>query len=148
MSENKTDNKVFPTGAQRSKDADGVRYDLISWIGHRRLAETYKEGAIKYGDWNWLKGFPLSDLLNHVEKHLNQYKAGDSSEDHLAHAAWGLYAMMHFEETRLDLVDIITRPQWVKWQHIKFQAEAEQRGIQNKTPRRTRRTKRNSAVST
>lgn len=84
----------------------GVRYDLISPIGLRRIAETYAEGSQKYGDHNWLKGMPASDLLNHALAHLNDFKRGDTSEDHLAHAAWNLIAMMHFQETRPDMMDL------------------------------------------
>ena len=86
------------TGAVRSSDADNERYDLISPIGMRRLAETYCEGARKYGDFNWEKGFPVSDILNHAIRHTYLYLSGDRSEDHLAHAAWGLFAAMHSEE--------------------------------------------------
>jgi len=30
---------------------------------------------------------------------------GDRTEDHLAHAAWNIFALMHFEETRPELID-------------------------------------------
>jgi hypothetical protein len=90
---------VFPTGAVRSTDANGVRYDLVSVVGLRRLASTYAEGAAKYGAGNWRKGFPFSDLINHLQNHIELFKAGDASEDHLAHAAWGLFTLMDFQET-------------------------------------------------
>jgi hypothetical protein len=48
----------------------------------------------------------VSNLLNHALAHLNAYIAGDRSEDHMAHAAWNLFAVMEFEETRPDLVDV------------------------------------------
>ncbi len=99
----------FKSGAVRSADAISTRYDLISPIGLRRLAETYAEGALKYSDNNWLKGFPASDILNHLMKHIDQFRLGDKSEDHLAHAAWGLFALMHFQETRPDLMEL---PPW------------------------------------
>jgi len=99
--------KQFDSGAIRSSSADSVRYDLISPIGIRRLAETYAEGAIKYGPGNWLKGIPTSDLFNHAVRHLYLWLAGDTSEDHLAHAAWNIFAIMHFEETRPELIDIL-----------------------------------------
>src|SRR5688572_10310175 len=38
------------------------RFDLISHVGMRRLAETYKEGEIKYGAYNVEKGMPIHDL--------------------------------------------------------------------------------------
>ena len=99
----------FPTGAMRSGDADQQRYDLISPVGLRRLAETYAEGAAKYGDRNWENGFPASVVINHALRHLNLWLDGDTHEDHLAHAAWNLFALMHFEELRPETIDIPAR---------------------------------------
>ena len=93
----------FSTGAVRSADRVGERYDLISPIGMRRRAQTCDEGAKKYSDFNWEKGMPVNDLLNHVIGHIFMYLAGDRSEDHLAHAGWGLDAAMHSEELWPDL---------------------------------------------
>ena len=99
----------FPTGAQRSGDAESERYDLITPIGLRRLAETYAEGAARHGERNWELGMPASALINHAMRHINLWMDGDDSEDHLAHAAWNLLGCMHFEETRPDLIDIPTQ---------------------------------------
>jgi len=96
----------YPSGAVRSTDAKDVRYDLISPVGLRRLAETYAEGAAKYSDRNWEKGMPASSLLNHAIRHVFLYLAGDRREDHLAHAAWGLLAVMHFEEVMPEMIDL------------------------------------------
>jgi hypothetical protein len=87
----------FSTGAERSSDAEATRYDLISPIGLEAVARTCAEGAAKYGDWNWEAGMPASDLLNHALRHIYKYLAGDRSEDHLPHAAWGLLAAIHSE---------------------------------------------------
>lgn len=94
----------FASGAVRGTDASGTRFDLISPVALEALAETYAEGAAKYGDDNWLKGIPTSDLLNHALRHLNMWQRGDTSEPHLAHAAWNVLAMIHFERTRPELV--------------------------------------------
>lgn len=102
----------FKSGAVRGKESFKRfphRFDLISPIGERRLAETYGEGSIKYGDNNWLKGIPLSNLLNHAKDHINRYLVGDTTEDHLAHAAWNLFAAMHMEEVKPELNDLINR---------------------------------------
>lgn len=88
----------FDTGAVRSDDVEGVRYDLVTPIGLRRVAETCQEGAQKYDDYNWERGMPISDLLNHAISHLYNYLAGDRTEDHLGHAAWGCLAACHSEE--------------------------------------------------
>jgi len=105
--------KQFETGAVRSGEtAQGnktARYDLISSVGLRRIAETYGEGAIKYGDHNWRKGIPLSNIMNHAIAHIVAYLSGDSSEDHLAHAAWNIIAAMETEELRPQMNDLYFR---------------------------------------
>lgn len=94
----------FSTGAVRSNDKAGVRYDLISPIGLRRIAETYKEGYDKYGPFNWERGMPISDILNHAIAHIYTFLSGvESGEDDLAHATWNLLAAMHMEETHPNL---------------------------------------------
>jgi len=103
--------RQFESGAVRSTDADHVRFDLITPIGLRRLAETCAEGASKYGDRNWEKGMPASVMLNHAIRHIYLYLQGDRSEDHLAHAAWNLLGVCHFEETKPELIDIPARKQ-------------------------------------
>lgn len=103
----KTQSK-FASGAVRGVDFP-ERFDLINPTGLRRLAETYGEGTLKYGDENWLKGIPNKNLMNHLMKHLNSYMLGDKSEDHLAHAAWGLFAIMHNEELLPKMNNITTR---------------------------------------
>ena len=88
----------FNTGAVRSSDAEATRYDLISPIGLEAVARTCAEGAAKYSDYNWERGMPVGDLLNHALRHIYRYLAGDRSEDHLPHAAWGLLAAIHSEQ--------------------------------------------------
>ena len=101
----------FPSGAVRSADADDVRYDLITPVGLRRLAETCAEGAAKYGDVNWQKGIPASQMLNHAIRHLYLWLAGDDREDHLAHAAWNILGVCHFEERLPEMIDVPARQQ-------------------------------------
>jgi hypothetical protein len=97
----------FETGAVRSADKNHVMYQLISPIGMRRLAETMKEGFDKYGAYNWERGMPIGDILNHAIDHIYAYLANPDpkarSEDDLAHAAWNLFAAMHMEESHPNL---------------------------------------------
>lgn len=88
----------FGTGAVRSDTAEAFRFDLISPIGLREVARTCAEGAEKYGDWNWEKGMPVGDLLNHAIAHIYQFLEGDRSEPHLPHAAWNLLAAIHSDQ--------------------------------------------------
>ncbi len=89
---------VSLNGPTRSTDADATQYALVCPTGLKRLAETYAEGATKYAPDNWALGLPINDTLNHVLRHLNEYRLGNEDEDHLAHAAWGLFTLMHLED--------------------------------------------------
>jgi len=104
----------FESGSERQA-LNKVRYDLISAVALKRLAETYAEGATKYGDRNWEKGQPFSVLINHARDHINDFIAQQqnlpmnvSEEDHLAHAAWNLFAIMHFQATKPKMNDLLS----------------------------------------
>lgn len=86
---------TFDSGAVRSADADATRYDLISPIALEAWAKTCAEGAAKYGDFNWERGMPAHDLLNHALRHIYMFLGGDRSEDHLPHALWNVGAAIH-----------------------------------------------------
>ena len=106
----------FESGAVRGPGVAGqknfpARFGLISPVGLRRIAETYGEGSGKYGDYNWEKGIPTKSLMDHAMAHINQYNLGDRSEDHLAHAAWNLIAIMHNEELLPEMCDLKRRVQ-------------------------------------
>jgi hypothetical protein len=96
-------NRKFESGAERSGDAEATRYDLISPIALRTLAETYAEGAAKYGEANWELGMPAHDLLNHAIRHIFLFLSGDRSEPHLPHAFWNVGAAIHSLEAWPEL---------------------------------------------
>lgn len=108
--------EVIPGGAVRSPESAGqregkppARFDLamMNTVAMRRWAETFGEGVAKgYKPNGWMKGFPESNLLEHLTAHLNMFLAGDKSEDHLAHAFWNLGTWMWMQENRPDLMDL------------------------------------------
>lgn len=55
-------------------------------------------GAERYGERNWLKGMPVSRLLNHALAHIYEHLAGKTDEDHLGHAAANLLMACHSDE--------------------------------------------------
>jgi hypothetical protein len=98
------------TGAVRSKLFPSIgefplRLDLMmaNDVAMRRIGETYGEGSLKYGDDNWKKGFPRSVMISHCLEHIRLYMAGNTDEDHLAHAAWNLMSQMWFDEKKPEL---------------------------------------------
>ena len=82
----------FDSGAVRSADAAHLDFTSLPLIGLLAVARTSGEGAEKYGRYNYMKGMPVHDLLNHVLRHIILFILGDRSEPHLEHAAWGLLA--------------------------------------------------------
>lgn len=125
--------ETFNSGAKRSERK--FRYDLIPKVALDRLAKRFTGevigphegdkwatgGALKYGECNWEKGLPTSDVINHIYDHLSNYVDafrnglkrfnGDmnyvlkgmnhhtSKDDDLAGAMWGLVVLMHQEAT-------------------------------------------------
>lgn len=81
------------------------RYDLITPFGTRRLAEWYELGAKKYADRNWERGMPFSRYIDSAKRHLDKYIMGMNDEDHLAAAAWNIFAIMHHQELGQNQLD-------------------------------------------
>jgi len=88
----------FDTGSVRDTREGKGRYDLISLIAEARLARWYEQGAAKYGDRNWELGQPMMRYFDSARRHLNYHAQGHRDEDHLAAAAWNVFAMIHTEE--------------------------------------------------
>lgn len=94
----------FPSGAERGTQATRGWY-MLSQIALRRYADAMTEGATKYKPYNWLKGIPVTNQIEHLYTHLASFLQGDSTEDHLGHALWNLAAIIHYSETRHDLFE-------------------------------------------
>ncbi len=80
----------YPSGARESKL--NHRFDLVPLEGLKAVAEVAAYGATKYGVDNWKKGIPANSMLNHALRHVILFLSGDTTEDHLPHAAWRLLA--------------------------------------------------------
>ena len=100
--------RTFETGATRSNDADNVRFDLIPQLALMEIAKVLSVGAIRYGEHDYRKGFPFSDVVNHLLRHLNLYLRGDKSENHLSHAACNVLFLLEYEHIHPELNDLLT----------------------------------------
>lgn len=90
--------ETLSTGAMREPATGKGRYDLISPVMMRRLAQHYENGALKYATRNWEKGLDDSRCFDSAQRHMWQWLSGDVTEDHLAAAIWNLSCLMHYEE--------------------------------------------------
>ncbi|NLA12583.1 MAG: hypothetical protein GX883_10750 [Firmicutes bacterium] len=103
--EDSGERQQFDTGAVRDPAKGKGRYDLITPHGLKRLALHYEAGAAKYDDRNWEKGIPASRCFSSAVRHLFRWIAGERKEDHLAAAAWNIFAIMHFEAVKPEMID-------------------------------------------
>lgn len=87
----------FSTGAKREVSTTKGRFDLIPAYPMKRLAVHYALGAKKYADRNWEQGLPLHSFIDSAERHMNAFKDGDRSEDHLAAILWNVAGYMWTE---------------------------------------------------
>lgn len=91
-----------------TRQATGMRFDLIPGDVLAQVARVLAEGAEKYGDTNWRKGRLVGDKdpINHALKHINFYNAGvpdDEDPDgvdmeiHLRNAIVNLMFELHYQ---------------------------------------------------
>lgn len=62
------------------------RCDLLPAHAVLAVAQVLKEGAEKYGEDNW-HNITAQENINHAMIHLLAIRAGDTTDDHLEHAA-------------------------------------------------------------
>jgi len=88
------------TGTIRNSRIGKGRFDLISPIALRNLAEKLEAGLSNYSDRNWEKGQPLSWVYDSAMRHLNRFmedlmKGHKSEEDHMGAAFYNIHAFIH-----------------------------------------------------
>lgn len=82
-------------------------FQNLSWIALRHLASTCEEGRGKYGEWNWLFGFPFWNTASHALDHMFAITNGHHEEDDWGHALWNLHVSVHNEDQRPDLFGLM-----------------------------------------
>ena len=91
-------------------DAGKPRFDLIPPGPLTQVAEVYSYGAGKYEPCNWERGIEWSRVYGASQRHLNAFWGGqdldeESALSHLAHAAFGLLALLEYAKTHPELDD-------------------------------------------
>jgi len=92
----------------RKDDTGKLRFDLIPPGPLEALAAIYTMGAAKYADRNWEKGIRWGRVFGAVMRHLWAFWRGEdidpeSGLPHVAHAAWGCFALLEYMRTHPEL---------------------------------------------
>ncbi len=86
--------RQYSTGAQRDRGDIKPRPDLIHPYFTFRVGLHLGKGAIKYDEWNWYKGMPLSDWYASLKRHVEALGMGLNDEDHLSAIAFNVMGYM------------------------------------------------------
>jgi len=87
----------FETGAVRSKDADNVRYDLITPIGILEVAKYSEYADVRYGSVDSPEA-----LVNECLAETYQFLSGSKDEPHLVFAALAILHAVRAIESNHD----------------------------------------------
>lgn len=96
------------TGGQKGQKPE--RFDLIPFDALEEVARVYGEGAKKYEDDNWLKGYRWRLSLGALLRHVARFMCGEDRDRetgclHLAHAAWHCLTLITFMQRGLGTDD-------------------------------------------
>ena len=80
--------REFSTGAKSQASSGKGTSVLVPGDAIIDIAKLFEKGAILYSARNWEKGIPLSEILNSLERHLQQEKMGQTDENHARALAW------------------------------------------------------------
>ncbi|KKN66038.1 hypothetical protein LCGC14_0475160 [marine sediment metagenome] len=80
--------RVFNTGAKKQAASGKGTPVFIPGDAILDIAKHFEDGAEHYGARNWEAGIPLSELLNSLERHLQQLKMGMTDESHDRAMVW------------------------------------------------------------
>lgn len=80
------------TGAKRDSIGNKVSTTLVPYEAIMAMAVGLNYGEKKYGAHNYLKGLPMDDLLNSIERHTRALMAGDLADLESGLPHWCLLA--------------------------------------------------------
>jgi hypothetical protein len=94
----------------RKDDSGKLRYDLIPCKSLEALVAVYTFGAAKYQDRNWEKGISWCRVFAAIMRHSWAWFRGEdydpeSGIHHMAHAAFGCFALIEYSKTKPELDD-------------------------------------------
>lgn len=96
------------------KGSKSSRFDLVPAAALVQVANVYGQGAMKYAERNWERGYAWGLSYAALQRHLHAFWGGENDDPesglpHLAHAAWHCLALMTWRTTHPELDDRPTR---------------------------------------
>lgn len=83
-------------GAAREPEGERGQFDLLPLVPLQAVAVHLGRGAAKYAPNAWRRGMAFSRCISSATRHLLQFSAGMTDEDHLAAAVCNLLFLMQY----------------------------------------------------
>lgn len=84
--------------------ADNPFYNINTAL--LEVAKHFEDGAVKYGDNNWMKGIPVHCYIDSAVRHYLKYCRNDHDEPHERAFIWNLLCCIWTVEHKPHLLDI------------------------------------------
>lgn len=95
----------FATGAVRSADVSHLDFASLPLLGLLGVMRVAGAGGTKYGRFNYHRGMPVHETINHAVVHVVRWLLGDRTEPHLLKAAWGFMVAAQTDVLQPELSD-------------------------------------------
>jgi hypothetical protein len=91
-------------------DAEKPEFSLLPVFPLRAVADVLTYGKVKYDAHNWRKGLDWSRVMDAIERHYSQFKAGQDTDSesglhHLAHLMANVMFLLEYTQTHPELDD-------------------------------------------
>jgi len=107
-------NRTFNTGSRRDSSKGKPPFSKLMWRALREVALVHEYGDLRYGQGNWRKGQPFSEVSNSMFRHWNSFfnhcedydtdqqaVEGDLRKGsgllHTAHMAWNALFLLYMQ---------------------------------------------------
>lgn len=105
---------VSSTGGE--KGTKDERFDLLPWGSLAKIARHFGEGAKKYDDHNWRRGYEWSKSFAALQRHLTAFWEGEDIDEetgspHLAAAGFHILVLLEYMDTHPDFDDRYKKPE-------------------------------------
>lgn len=87
-------------------DQGKIRYDLLQIHGLEELGKVSTIGAVKYADFNYLKGMDWLRIFGSLMRHAFAWWKGEDYDPetglhHMAHCAWNCLTLVEYSKLNL-----------------------------------------------
>lgn len=91
------------------------RFSLVPVESLEEIMKVLEAGAVKYGEYNWTKGIPFTEVLDALHRHYLAYSKGidldpESGISHVAHMGANIMFLIWYEKFKPEFDNRFKNP--------------------------------------